>query len=197
MIQGVQRHRLGWLPALPLAAAGSAAAHALAYRIAEPDPRVRAELLEGTGHGYSALLAPFLGGCLALLVAVLAAHFLAGFRNRRAPSLPGWPAALVPLVAFVVQEHVERLAAWGALPLSVVTEPTFAIGLALQLPFALLALLVAHALARVARTLGRALAVAAPERVPWPAAGRPLADGIFFFRRPALALGHAGRAPPA
>src|SRR3990172_1787334 len=153
----MRRQRLAGLSALPLAAAGSAAAHLLAYRLVEPDPRVRSELLEGTGHAYLVYLPLFLAGCLALLGAALVGHAVAGLRRRPATAATIWPLAFVPPLGFALQEHLERLLAWGNVPFAAALEPTFAVGLALQLPFALAALAVARALAGAAGALGRAV----------------------------------------
>ena len=43
---------LAWPLALPLAIAGSQAAHAAGYALVEPHAHARAELLAETGHGY-------------------------------------------------------------------------------------------------------------------------------------------------
>jgi hypothetical protein len=192
----VQRRRLAWLSALPLAAAGSAAAHSLAYRIVEPDPAVRSELLEGSGHAYLAYLPLFLAGCLALLGAALVGHAVAGFRRRPATAAAVWPLALVPPLAFALQEHLERFLVQDHLPLLAALEPTFVVGLVLQVPFAVAAILLARALGGMAETIGRALA-----SPPRPRSSRPpttVAPGAAVLPRlPLLATRQAGRGPPS
>jgi len=175
--------------------AGSLAAHCLAYGIVEPDPHRRADVLAATGHGYLAHAPLALAAGIALLLAALTGHAVRAFRGGSSPRLT-WPVALVPLLGFALQEHLERLVSGGHLPLAAALEPTFLVGLALQLPFALAALLVARALAGAAEAVGRGLATA-----PRALALRPLGVAIGVDaprpRLPALALGRAGRAPPA
>ncbi len=119
-------------------------------------------------------------------------------RDADAPALrvPAVPFALLPVATFVVQENVERLAhggsALGALP-----EPTFRVGVLLQLPVAFLAYLLTRLLLRVAERVGSALRRL--ERRPRrPSATRvPRSVRIELARRPGvLAVGRAGRAPP-
>ena len=189
------RRRLAWFSALPITAAGSLAAHSLAYRIVEPDPQQRADVLAATGHAYLAYTPIALAGCLALLLAGLAGHAVHAFRGASS-ARPAWPVALVPLIAFTLQEHLERLVAWGHLPLAAALEPTFLVGLALQIPFALAALLVARLLAGAAQAVGRALASSTPAFAR-RTLDIPIGVEVFLPRHPALALGCAGRAPPA
>ena len=63
---------------------------------------------------------------------------------------------LLPPIAFVVQEIAERLIHTGHVPWTLPLQPAFLFGLALQLPFALAALLVAWVLDSAARAVGRA-----------------------------------------
>jgi hypothetical protein len=80
------------------------------------------------------------------------------------------------------------------MPLTLALQPAFLFGLALQLPFALAALLLAWALDSAARALGEALAaqprLVFPVFVPQPVrvAAAPRAGG--------LARGYGERAPP-
>lgn len=144
-------HRIAWLLSLGLAAAGVLAAHGVAYRIAEPDAERREHLLEHTGHGYWDV--PLLGSlCVALILVGFLGRVLAGSARRDAPR----PAlfALAPPLGFAVQEHAERLIHHDAL-VSTALEPAFLVGLALQLPFALVALLAARALLAAAGALAR------------------------------------------
>lgn len=182
-----------WLLTLPLALAGCAAAHALAYRLVEPDGHERAHLLAASGHGYL--------GQLRLLAAAGVALVLAGFLRQaalaargREPAGPPLVVALVPPLAFVLQEHLERALHDGAFPAHALLEPSFLAGLALQLPFALLALAVALLLARTAAALGRLLSDP-PPRPGRPARLRPRAVSLVPFARPSLAA--PPRAPPA
>jgi hypothetical protein len=173
--------RFALLLSLPVAIAGSLAAHAVAYLIAVPDPQARATLLERTGHGYLAHLPVLAGAGLALALAAGVSHAARGRPGAR-PS--PWVFALLPPLAFVLQEHLERLLS-GALPLETVLDPTFVIGLALQLPFALLAYALVGVLLRAAEALGlllvrpprlrvRAIAAAGPSSTaPRPAARPP------------------------
>jgi hypothetical protein len=141
--------RLAWLLSLALAAGGGLAAHVLAYRIAEPDPERRHHLLEETGHGYLDLR---LVGSLLVAIALLgfAGRVLAGEHRAGAP--PAWFFALAPLLGFACQEHAEHVLT-GSLSAGTPLERVFLVGLALQLPFALAAYLVARALLAAADAL--------------------------------------------
>jgi hypothetical protein len=151
-------HRTAWLPSLGLTAAGSLAAHEFAYRLAEPDPERRHHLLEETGHGY---FDPKLFGSLlvALVLVGFAGRVLAG--GHRAVAPPLWFFALAPALGFACQEHAEH-ALTHSLSAGTPLEPIFLVGLALQLPFALAALLVARALLAAADAL--ALRLGSPPR---------------------------------
>ncbi len=81
-------------------------------------------------------------------------------RAAAARDVPADPAA--PTLAFVVQEFLERFIHAGHVPWTTAFEPAFLFGLALQLPFALAALLLAWALDSAARAVGQALAAVAP-----------------------------------
>ena len=93
------------------------------------------------------------------VVAVLASVGLVGLavQERSFGRLPLWPFALVGPLGFTCQEHVERLAHTGELPF-LLTTPSFAVGLVLQLPVAVFCVWVARRVAgalvgiRVART---------------------------------------------
>jgi hypothetical protein len=170
------RRGLAWLVAVPLILAGSQAAHVLAYRWVYPEAHVRVLTLASTGHGYLAQLpiALGVGGAIALVSLLVVA--LDAARGRRARPLPAWAFAVLPPLAFVVQEVLELSLHTGTLAWHAVFAPTFLPGLALQLPFALAAYLAARLLLRVAERLGRLFA-----ELPRPAfAGlrwTPAADG--------------------
>lgn len=136
------RRSLSALLVVPLAFAGTLVAHAVAYGILGAP-------FEGV-HGYLSHL-PQLVVILALPALVLAA--IAG----RAAAPRAWPFAATALAAFVLQEHAERLLHTGETPF-LLDRPVFWLGLALQLPFALVAWL-------LARSFGRA-AASAPARAP-------------------------------
>lgn len=176
----MERLRPAWLLGLPLLAVGWLSAHALAYELVPAEEH---------GHGYLAQAPLFLTVCAVTIGAALAAR-IAGRRGR---ALPRWLAGALPLLGFAFQEHLERGLALGALPWGAALEPVFLLGLVLQVPFALAALLVARALAALADAV----------------AARPAARSLFALRlappRPAsaelaaaavLARGWAGRAPP-
>lgn len=145
MSVGVRR-RSAWLVSLPLAASGSLLAHQLAYLVVAGTHADA--LLAETGHGYLEQLPT--GGVLALICLVLGL-LLAGLdrvRERAGRTIPAWLIALVPMIGFALQEHVERFAHSGNVPWSAALDATFLVGLALQLPFAALAYVMARALLR-------------------------------------------------
>jgi hypothetical protein len=191
----MHRRGLAWLLAVPLVTVGSLSAHALVYRIVEPEPDARATLLETTGHGYLSATPFLLGTCLAFLVSGLLAVVL---RSRRgtATTPASWPLALLAPLGFAAQEHLERLVATGSFPSELPAQPTFLVGLALQLPFALAALLAARWLGRAAEAVGRAIAIPAATP-PRPGASAPGAVAtVVLPPRPALASGRSVRGPP-
>jgi hypothetical protein len=120
----------------------------------------------------------------------------AGARRGDRPELRlPWLYALVPPLVFVVQEHVERLAYTGHFPVTAALEPTFGVGLLLQLPLAVVALALVRALVAGAAAVGSALA--RQPRRPSPVAP-PLARPRTVLSAPlsVLALKSAGRAAP-
>jgi hypothetical protein len=176
MIPAMARRMLAWLLVTPLAAAGVLAAHAVAYAVTGTDPGPEHEYL---GH------APQVAGPLASLALLGLALQERSLRPRSAR----WFAPVAP-IAFVCQEHLERLAHSGALPW-LFTTPCFLVGLALQLPVAIASVIVAR---RVMGTL------AAPARRSDP----PIPGSIWLPvpDRPAAAPATveaprpSGRAPP-
>jgi hypothetical protein len=123
----VNRTRV-WLVVSPVVAAGVLTAHWLAYRLTSTptDPF----------HGYLEH-APQV-----LLLLAAAGVFLAAVDARgRAPAPQAFP--LVALATFVLQEHLERLVHGGGVPF-LLTSPAFLLGLALQIPVALAAWLLAR-----------------------------------------------------
>jgi len=173
------RHGLAWLTVVPLAAIGALGAHESAYRLLGAGG-------EGV-HGYLAHL-PQLLAALSVLAALGA-----GLTTRRGRAPAAWPFAAVALGGFAVQEHVERLVHTGELPL-LVTWPVFLLGLALQLPFALAAYLVARALLHVAQALAEPHAT---PRLAAPPMLLPAAVAAVLPARPLHLLGRPLRGPPA
>jgi hypothetical protein len=183
--------RLAWTLVAPLLALATLAGHQAGYRLALRDPQARADALAHDGHGYFAYL-PIATGAL-VAIAVLAVAWRS--RGRAQGTLPVWAAAVLPPLGFILQEQVERLfhahAHGGShLPFA---EPAFFAGLALQLPFAVLALLLARKLQ------GLADAIAAPARQTrcWALLPASAFPAVCALRRPSpLALARSVRGPP-
>jgi hypothetical protein len=197
------RRRLPWLVALPLMAAGSLAAHALSSAFVG----VRAESAvgpEGGMHdfvgrsstGLAAYSAVLLGIVAALAAVASASWLIAYLRGRPRRGASAWLFFALPPLAFSLQELIERGLHAEAAPFQAALEPRFLIGLALQIPLSLAALVAARLLLRVARRIAAVLtrrrSVAALRRTL--AVRLPLACEL--PRIPALALGYSQRGPP-
>jgi hypothetical protein len=118
----VDRTRV-WLVVSPVVAAGVLTAHSLAYRLTSTptDPF----------HGYLEHAPQVL-----LLLAAVGVILAAVTARVDAPPTRAFP--LVALATFVLQEHLERLVHGGGVPF-LLTSPAFVVGLALQIPVALIA----------------------------------------------------------
>jgi hypothetical protein len=193
----MKRH-LAWPVALPLAVLSALAGHSAGYRVVVPDAHEREHLLEQTGHGYLAYAPAAVGISLAFAIVGFTAMVVAAVRQEGRPMrTPAWLVALLPPLGFVLQEHIERYGRHGAVEWTTAAEPAFLVGLALQLPFALLAAIVAFALGRLAERVAALIATAG-------ALARPLVglltltvpDSASLAPAPILARGYAGRAPP-
>jgi hypothetical protein len=180
------------LLSLGLAAAGALAAHGLAYRLVEPDPHRRQHLLEETGHGY--LDAKLFGSILAALVVVgFAGRVLAG--ARRVSSPPLWVFGLAPPVGFALQEQAEHVLHTSSFSAATFLAPTFVVGLLLQLPFGLAALLAARTLLAAAAALGARLG-SVPHLALAPDASLTLSVFEWVPAAPTLIGARGQRAPP-
>jgi hypothetical protein len=190
------RRAAAWLLALPLMVAGSQVAHVFAYRLVYPEAGVRLHQLLVTGHSYMSLWPKLLAMGGALELAALVAIVVGTARRRGHTPVPPWAFALTPPLAFVLQELLERWFAGASFPWWMVLQPTFRVGLLLQLPFAALAYLLARLLLHVADRVGAALRREnrRPHRQTLSPHWHPVA--LRPPRIPALADGHAGRAPP-
>ena len=165
---------------LPLAATGTLAGHAAGYALTGGS--------RYAVHGYLAFAPQFLAVCVAVLLAAFALR--AGGRLQGRPS--PWVFAILPPVAFLVQEVAERVLA--GLPAHAVFEQAVYAGLAAQAPIALLAYLTARALVRVADETADAVALPAP--APHAVSLLPIAVPATELRAAPLAHGRLGRAPP-
>jgi hypothetical protein len=194
------RRQAVWAIALPFAVASWLSAHCLAYWLVAPRAEGHMAVHAEHGHawlGYTPALAVW-GMTLVVAGVVLCAG--EGLRGGRPSRPPVRLFAILPPVAFVIQEHLERFLGSGSVPYDLLVEPTFLVGLALQLPFALVALLLTRVLyslgvgfGRLLATrfdLGRAVRHGPPALVKLP-------DSPTLVAPPLLALGHGQRAPPA
>lgn len=192
------RRAIALLICMPLAVLGVLVAHQGSYLLVAPHEH--SQLLADTGHGYLqhatmllAVLSTAVG--VGILLSVVGA-----WRGRTAGAVPAWPFALMGPVAFALQEHMERLLHDGMFPWTAALEPTFALGLLLQLPVAVLTWFVAHLLLRATRLLVGALTGAladfASHSTP-PTRPRRLSPVSLRHRGAALLSVAAGRAPPA
>jgi len=152
------RRRLAWGVALPLALAGTQAAHALAYTLVYPQASLRGAALAATGHSYFTWLPAVLAGAGACALLSLGGTVVCAARGRAEHAAPAWALALLAPTVFSLQEILELSLHTGRFGWQAVLAPTFLPGLALQLPFALAAYLLARMLLRAATALGFALA---------------------------------------
>jgi predicted neutral ceramidase superfamily lipid hydrolase len=188
--------RLAWLLAFALTVAGWISAHEIAYRLALPHPHASGSDVAHARHAYFAYAS--LAVVLCLLVAVLCAASLAR-REHRLPT-PSRRLLLVfvvlPPLGFALQELTESLLTTGALPFAAVLEPAFLVGVLLQAPFALGALVVANVLFAFARSLARTVAGTRRPRLASLGLSLPPVVDAWLPRLPALAFGYGERGPP-
>ena len=180
--------------------AGSQTAHALAYRIVYRQTQFRIRDLLSTGHGYMVGHPGWIPLALGMLVALELLGFVwtlvsaVGHQSAR-PSLPAWAFALLPLIGFTLQEFLERWFMGGSLPWWFVVQPTFRVGLLLQLPFGLAVYLMARLLLRATEQIAETLRIVPVRRVIlggtacWEAVEAPLRAWLF-------PVGRFSRGPP-
>jgi hypothetical protein len=189
-----------WAIAVPVVVASWLGAHCFAYWLVSPGAEHHMGVHAEHGHawlGYTPALAVW---GLALVLAGVVLCLADGLLGRRPSRPPVRLFAFLPPIGFTLQEHAERLIASGAVPYDLVVEPTFLVGLALQLPFALAGLLLTRALYAIGFGLGRVLAgklslrralrCGAPALLQLPESAMLVSPSV-------LALGHGQRAPPA
>jgi hypothetical protein len=191
MMSGMARPRAAWVMALGLLGVGWVVAHVLSYVLVAPAAQ-HAEMLAASGHGYFRA-ADLLILSMTIALAGLALHVVGGATHRA----PGpWMLALLPPIGFVVQEHVERLAVSGAFPAHLVAEPRFLLGLALQVPFALAALLCARLLLVSAHRFASVRAARPAHARVLERLSPVLRPSAALPRRSVLAAGYSERGPP-
>jgi hypothetical protein len=186
----VNRSKAAWLLSLPLSAAGMLLAHQFAWQLTGHGHE------DGEAHGYLQYGAVFAALIVATLIVGATAQLIRGVSGA---GIAGTPSArvfaIVPVIGFVLQEHLEHLVAARELEVTFFLSTPFLLGLALQLPFALAALLVAQFILGLVATVVRA--VNALGLVPGLASLHVLVPLVpELAPRPVLATRSAGRAPP-
>ena len=191
------RRRFVWVLSVPLAAVGWIAGHWLAYALVAQEGVHREQLLDATGHGYLGVTPLIVACAITMLLVGMGLAIVDGARGH-APSRPVvWPVALVPPLGFAMQEHLERAIEWNTFPLGAALEPTFVVGMALQLPIAALGCLAARAMLVFGRAVGRRVAAPPVLRLRAPnLAVRLYRRDPAASRGSILAGGHGQRAPP-
>jgi hypothetical protein len=187
------RRHLAWPLALPLAVIGSLAGHSIGYRAALPAAHERDSVLASSGHGWLEYAPLIVGLCSVAVVLAFAAAVLGRERGRNVQLKL---IAAIPPLTFVAQELLERYLHDGSVAWSFLVSMPFVLGLAAQVPFALLAASIAFALGRAAERLSSVLRGGKRPRIAAVDFGR-LPTAVDLPHRPVLARGFAGRGPPA
>jgi hypothetical protein len=191
-MRAMRRH-LAWPIALPLAVIGSLAGHSIGYRAALPAAHERDSVLASSGHGWLEYAPLIVGLCS---VAVVLAFVAAVIGRERSRNVQLKLIAAIPPLTFVAQEFLERYLHDGSFSWGLLVSMPFVLGLAAQVPFALLAASIAFALGQAAERLSSALRSGKRPRFA-PVDFGPLPAAIDLPLRPVLARGFAGRGPPA
>jgi hypothetical protein len=118
-------------------------------------------VLRDTGHAWQSFLPLLLAPALAALAVGLLRHAVS-----RRPAPAAWPFAVLPPLAFLLQEQLERLGHDGRLHLAL-TTPVVA-GVLLAMPFGLAAYAAASALLSLSDAAARALAAPPPRLLAAP-----------------------------
>ena len=194
------RRPLVWSASLPVCVAGWLIAHSLAYRLIAAADGGHGVALEGTGHGDVAFSPYLIALSVAIVLLALAGAVIAGATRRTRPPVPLAPYLLLPLVDFASHSVLEYLHSGQGVATGAAPEPVFLVGLALQVPLGLAALLLARAGLAWAEGLGRGMT---PRWRPGqPALASPALPKLLIGTEhrpivPALASGCAQRGPPA
>lgn len=181
------RGRLTWALTLPLLPIGVLAGHAVGYELAGPGA--------SAPHGYLGYAPLFLAICTAVVLAGFVARIIRIERGLAAGPAPAWIFAALPPVAFLAQEYLERLVQEGHVDWATAFQPAVLLGLYAQVPFALLAFLVARALASLADVVALAIGSAPAD----PVGGLPLLAPVSALLLPASCVagrGYGERGPP-
>lgn len=186
----MNRNKVAWLLSLPLSAAGMLLAHEFAWEFATHEHAAEA------GHGYLEYGVVFAALGAAIFLVAATAQLIRGVSGAGVAGAPSARVfAIVPIVGFLLQEHLEHVVAARELEITFFLSTPFVLGLALQIPFALAAFgvarLVLGLVARVARAVSTLELLPALKslRLVIPAATE-------LPPRPAVAALRAGRAPP-
>jgi hypothetical protein len=188
------RRTVAWLIALPLAAAGIVLTRSLVPPPGE-HPAGAHEHAAPQAQSVVAFLcsAPFLLSASAILALILAVRVV---QTRRGLGSSAWPFAVLVPLGFLFYHHFEHLVGSPAAALGAPVGPELLLGLVLQLPFALLAYIVATALLRVADKLVGALASRRRQPVTAQAVHVPGRSLLPLPRVALIATEAAPRAPP-
>ena len=146
-------------------------------------------------HGYLGYAPLFLAICTAVVLAGFVARIIRIERGLAAGPAPAWIFAALPPVAFLAQEYLERLVQEGHVDWATAFQPAVLLGLYAQVPFALLAFLVARALASLADVVALAIGSAPAD----PVGGLPLLAPVSALLLPASCVagrGYGERGPP-
>lgn len=139
------RRVLAYLITMPLVLVGLLVAHQAGYFLVLGTGAEHR--LADTGHGYLADMPNALLACFGTtLLLILIDAIWASRSGRSATTLPTWPFLFVGPLTFAFQEHAERFVHDGQFPWTAALEPTFIVGLALQIPTSLLIYVLARQL---------------------------------------------------
>jgi len=187
-----QRQSLPWIVAVPLMVAGTIAAHSLTAILRSARAETGAETAERASRGGPAHVTILVGFALALVLVSLGRRFL--MRRRSGPSATVF--LVLPPLAFLFAELLERVFGAESFPFQPSLEPRLLLGLVLQLPFGLVAFLVARVLLRAIERVVERIARARFGGRPRATTTRFVPVSVMLPRIPALALGYQERGPP-
>jgi hypothetical protein len=185
------RARAAWLVTVPLALAGVEVAHATANMlVGAPASEVFEDAASGRGS-----LGLVVGAFAAVVATALAGRVLGLWSESPRSRRVALTFAVLPPVAFVLLELAEESLSSGAFSWSWL-GPTFAVGLALQLPVAAGAYLIARLLLRLSDGIRRRIHRNAPPRTRRPPVVVALVPRDDVRRQPPAPQTIRGRAPP-